>query len=613
MAEETPTESSSYHQPGWQVKTVHQTVINNPLPDNKKLPKLSIRKLLRWGIPTVLIVLTIFVFFAPADSRMGWVQASLDQRACRSRSVDQPCIVVARLAPASGKAATAVTRLLANSLDKALEDSSMTVVRARPVQSRQEALGLARRYAAPLIVWGEVYEFNDLNAAVHLDLVDRLGIGQGAELEPFRLQHFPVESASIRLDIPCEGEVGCLGTETGRLVQSAPAVARLALGLTSYALRRVGEAQTELDPLAGCILTPDASACARPSLLAYLDDQAASLILYYAGRNHGMQQNDARAIAYLERARALAPQNPAPAIATGWSYLNWGGGFVPEKAAVAFAQAQRQLGNDCDASITGADAGERLYSLGVIHELQARWPAAERCYVLAVEALTAQKSDPYAVLINLARVQRFAGRGEAAQTTLAQAQKLSSDLPWAELELAQLAAGIKSESRTHLEKAAALAPDGLQVHITQAELCAAWGDLSCAESAFAAASAVSDQPYVWLLVKMGDFYRQQEDWPQAQKYLEEAIAAGATNPLAYEGLGYVLLRQEKWAEAVDAYGQAIDRAYSDEAVRHLFCPLSNLLASLLQDDISRLQKCIEWTEDEAQRAWAENRLQEITQ
>ena len=73
----------------------------------------------------------------------------------------------------------------------------------------------------------------------------------------------------------------------------------------------------------------------------------------------------------------------------------------------------------------------------------------------------------------------------------------------------------------------------------------------------------------------------------------------------------MLIQQKKWVEAADAYGQAIDRAYSDEAAAHLFCPLSNLLASLQQDEPDLLQKCIEWTEDEAQRAWAEQRLQDI--
>lgn len=616
MPEETPTESPSYHQPAWWVKTVNQYYNNYGLPpDNKNTPKLSRRNLLLGGATTLLLALALVVLFAPADSNFGWIRASIEQRNCRNRLSQQPCIVVARLSPTRDKASANVTRLMINSLGNAMANSSMMIVSAHYVQGQQEALALARRYAAPLIVWGEVYEFNDVNAAVHLDLVDRLGIGQGGELEPFRLQHFPVESASIRIDIPCETEAGCLGTETGRLVLSAPAVARLAIGLTNYALRQVSEAQAQLDPIASCILTPNIPTCLSFNLLTdqkIQSKQALSLILYYTGRTYGMQQDDARAIAHLEQARALDPRNPALAIATGWSYLNWGGGFVPVEATAAFAKAQRQLGNECDANITGPDAGERLYSLGVIHELQAQWPAAETCYALAVEALTVQKSDPYAVLINLARVQRFAGRTEAAQTTLAHAQKLSPDLPWAELELAQLTAGNESESRTHLEKAAALAPNSLQVHITRAELCASRDDVPCAESAFAAARAVSDQPYVWLLVKMGDFYRQQEDWSQAQKYLEEAIAAGASNPLPYEGLGYVLLRQEKWAEAADAYGQAIDRAYSDEAARHLFCPLSNLLASLQQDNISRLQKCIEWSEDEGQRAWATQRLQDIT-
>ena len=84
---------------------------------------------------------------------------------------------------------------------------------------------------------------------------------------------------------------------------------------------------------------------------------------------------------------------------------------------------------------------------------------------------------------------------------------------------------------------------------------------------------------------------------------------GARNPWTYERLGFALQSQEKWREAADAYQQAVDLAYSDESVRHLFCPLSALLASFQQDDLALLRKCVEWAENDDQRAWAEQRLQ----
>lgn len=86
---------------------------------------------------------------------------------------------------------------------------------------------------------------------------------------------------------------------------------------------------------------------------------------------------------------------------------------------------------------------------------------------------------------------------------------------------------------------------------------------------------------------------------------------GAVSPWVYEALGFVLLRQEKWQEAAAAYTQAVQSAYSDESVGHLLCPLAGLLASLQEDDPELLQKCVEWGTDEAQRAWAKERLQAL--
>jgi tetratricopeptide (TPR) repeat protein len=611
MAEENQSDSPNYNQPSWLVETVNQTVVNNPPPESgNNSPKRPTRAQILWGIGAVVIGLLLAALFAPADSSFGWVQATIDQRACRSRPAEQPCIVVARLSPGRGEASGQVTNLLTNNLRRAIESSGYRVVAARSVPDRPTALALARRYAAPLIVWGEVYAFNDLNARVHLEVVDRLGIAQGGELEPFRLQHFPVASPSLTADIPCEGEAGCLGTENGRLVQSAPAVARLAIGLADYSLRHVAQARTALDPLAQCVLDEADPACVDPALLPFLDDQTRSLLLYYTGRSYGMQQDYAEALAYLQASSALAPDNPAPLIAAGWLYQNWGGVVVPAEAGAAFAQAQKLLGGECRTDDSGTDVGERLYSLGVIHELQGQWPQAEECYRLAADALTARKADPYAVLINLARAQRFGGHAPAALATLAQTEKLVPSLPWAALELARVAGENEAEARAHLERAEALAPNTLQLHITRAELCMRWGDFACAEAAYTTARNLRPD-YSWLPVKIGEFYRQREEWAQAQASLEEAIGLGASNPWVYEGLGFVLLRQEQWQEAAAAYTQAVQLAYSDESVRHLFCPTSSLLASLQQDDPDLLQKCVEWSGDESQRAWAEQRLQEL--
>ncbi len=437
------------------------------------------RRVLFVGVSLGVAVLLVAVaLLLPADNRFGWVQAQIDQRTCRANQNDGTCILASRLAPGSGKASQEATRLLESSLRDAVEGSPFTVVRTRPVQDRQTALALARRYVSPLIVWGEVFDLNDLNAKVHLELVDRLGIAQSAELEPYRLQQFPVDGASITVDIPCEGEADCLGPESGRLAQSAPDVARLAMGLTSYALGDFEQAKTELEPLAACALALDEPACTDPALLPYLDDQARSLLLYYMGRVYGFQQDYEHALIYLEAARKLAPDNPAPAIAAGWTYLKWiGDGVVPVEAQEAFAQAREKLKIECGPNNTAVDAGERLYTLGVIYEMQAQWANAEACYVLAANALAQRDADPYPVLINLARVQRLDGQQEAAIETLTKAQKLAPDLPWTMLELARLNADNETEARAHLDRALAIAPNILQVHTTTAELCERWGDL----------------------------------------------------------------------------------------------------------------------------------------
>lgn len=204
----------------------------------------------------------------------------------------------------------------------------------------------------------------------------------------------------------------------------------------------------------------------------------------------------------------------------------------------------------------------------------------------------------------------MAARAGAALDTLAQAEESAPDLPWAGLELARLHAEEEFEARSHLDRAAALAPDALLLLITEAELCTRWDDIACAEAAYTTAQELRSD-YGWLLVKIGEFYRQQEEWAEAQATLEEAVGLGASSPWLYEALGFVLLRQERWQEAANAYAQAVDLAYSDESVGHLFCPLSGLLASLQQDDPDLLQKCVEWGADENQRVWAEQHLQAL--
>ena len=309
MAEENQPESPNYNPPGWQVETVQQTVIVNLPPEGTvtALPNAPPAHRCCGGS----VRLWSFCFSRPslpprtaalAGSRLVWSSGSPARTALH-------CGGPSRAGP--GQAAGEVTRFLSSSLQRAAESSSFRVVAVPAVADRTAALTLARRYAAPLIVWGKVFEFNDLNARVHLAVVDRLGIAQGGEWEPFRLQHFPVASASLTADIPCEGEADCLGTESGSLAQSAPAVARLALGLADYSLRRVARASAALQPLALCALDEADSDCAESALLPYLNDRARSLLLYYAGRTVDMQQDYAEALAYLAASSALAADNPA--------------------------------------------------------------------------------------------------------------------------------------------------------------------------------------------------------------------------------------------------------------------------------------------------------------
>ncbi len=325
-----------------------------------------------------------------------------------------------------------------------------------------------------------------------------------------------------------------------------------------------------------------------------------------------MQQDYERALLYLNASRELAPDNPAPAIAAGWMYLNWGGSVTPTEAEDAFADAQFLLGVECRANDSSADAGERLYSLGVIHEMREEWQDAEACYALAADTLAARDDDPYPVLINLARVQRQGGRTEAARENIAKAHQLAPNLPWATLELARLHADDEAAARRHLEEAMANYPATLQVQTTVAELCEAWGDRECAESAYGAARSLRPD-YGWLLEKIGQFYSRQQDWSQAEAYIKQTMDLGAHNPWTYERLGAALLGQQKYPEAAGAYRQAVDSAYSDESVRHLFCPLSGLLAQLAKDDEELLEKCVAWSEDDNQRDRAEQRLLELSQ
>jgi len=196
-----------------------------------------------------------------------------------------------------------------------------------------------------------------------------------------------------------------------------------------------------------------------------------------------------------------------------------------------------------------------------------------------VDTFAADDPGAYVSLLALARTQAQAEQPGEAEETLRRATALLPDAPWAFLGLARLLTDDRAGAEALIEDARAAAPSEAYVDITQAELCAGWGDRECAGDAYARALVLRPNSG-WLHSRVGDFYLPTnppvagQSWEEAERHYRQAADLRPADPWVHERLGYVLLNLQQNANAADEYTAAIAHLPDDLPSGYLGCALA---------------------------------------
>lgn len=490
---------------------------------------------------------------------------------------DQACLLLAAFGPERDRTASDITTALEQELrgvlDAAGAGESVAVVRAKAVASPQEAKALAAKEGALLVIWGTVFA-GEGKSRVHFELADRLGVGESSGVRPYRAE--PLGYAPVAERIEC---TSCIDIE-GEVTQRTQVMAWFALGLAEYAADQPEAAQPHLQTALHCAgeeagsplpIRPD---CTPPG---EANPAESALIRYYLGKSYILQGDYAASIEHLTAAAQTNPGDPAAWIAVGEAYTNWYGDLLddPSPAKNAFAQAAAAA----TALPAARFARERAFALGLIHELQGDFAGAAVEYTKVVESFADDDPAAYVSLLALARSQAEAGDTTAVEANLRAATVLLPDAPWAYLELARLLAQDRTAAEEALGQAQKAAPAEAYVWIVQGDLCAGWGDRTCADGAYAQALALRPNSG-WLHSWVGDYYRPTnppvsgQSWEEAERAYRRAVELRPADPWVHQRLGYVLLNIQQPAEAAAAYTAAIERLPDDAPVIPLACVLA---------------------------------------
>jgi len=529
------------------------------------LPKLTRRQWMSAGIALLVVLLGLAAY----ATRNRW----LPQPHCPA---DRTCLLLAAFGPATETKAAEITTALEQELRGVLDAAGaqdVAIVRSRAVSDPQAAQALAAAEGALLVIWGTVFA-SEGKTRIHFELADRLGVGESGQVRPYRAEPLLYDPLAERIEC-----TSCIDI-TGEVTRRTHIIAWFALGLAAYADVQPEAAELNFQTAFFCAggaverVLPRKPDCNPPD---EMNPAESALIRYYLGKSLILQGDYGQGIEHLTVAAQSNPNDPAAWIAIGEAATNWyGDGLTdPPQATAAFAQAETAA----KALPAATFALERAFALGLIRELRGDAVAAMAEYQKAVDSFSADDPGAYVSLLALARAQAQAGANGDAEANLRKAAQLLPDSPWAYLELARLLADDRAEAEGLIEQARIAAPDESYVAITQAELCAGWGDRACAGDAYAQTLALRPNSG-WLHSRVGDFYLPTnppvagQSWAEAESHYRKAVELRPAEPWVHQRLGYVLLNLQKNAEAVAEYTAAIERLPDDLPPGELSCTLA---------------------------------------
>lgn len=549
---------------------------------------------------------------------------------------ERRCLLVADFAPATHPLAAELTRKIKAELDnqERLSPNIFAVRHAGAVTDAEAARQLASREQALVVVWGEI--FSQLKEVkIFFAVTDQLGVGESHQVRPYRAEFF----ASMAQQLACQQR--CFedaSTVSSTVDQISTVIAYTAAGLLHYAndqpeaadrdfttallcsgqpvdLTVTDPAVTSLTPVtvtSTLSTTAVVPACATDKALAGFNPAA---IYYYAGKAKILVGDYGTALAYLQRAALVNPQDPAAPLAIATAYQSWLNQDDAPQAQAALTQA-RQRATALRAELLPQGAFQQIaavdYELGLIAELAGDRPTAQAKYAAAADGFGRSNSAAYVALMALGRVQRTARQVETAIDIFGQAMNLDKNVPWAYLELAQVYGAERLKAETQLQAARQVAPNQPAVAIVEADLCERLQDYACAEAAYT--RALDQRPTSgWLEGRVGDFYRLREDWEQAATHYELAVQARPNDTWAHDRLAFAYLQLGNYAEAAQHYALTLDLSHPQNRVAVRYCALGKAqdLAGEPQGALDNYQKCVTGLTDAAQREAVEKRITAI--
>lgn len=466
------------------------------------------------------------------------------------------CVLVARFTPAENQLAQEINQFLDEELNNVLAEvqeqtnQNITVQVVPPVMNMAEAKKLAHDRRALLVVWGGIYEKSNMTQ-IHFQLSDRLGIGENDDVRPFRLQ--PLFYDALQEQVKCKGDQ--CEKIMDEIALRARMIAHTAAGLFQYANGQPERARLNFLVALHCAgKLRDVTLLSGSKLLCKItaspNDIDLDLLYYYTGRALALQGDYKNGIALLQRAAQHNESDPAAWIGSVSAWQGW----LHNKAAAPYLKALQDAQQRVDPNVIPLNSMSyeeqvAIFSAaGVLAEREGNAAKAVEQYAEAVRLSTQYQLNPYTSLVNLGRGQRLTGDPDAAQNSLQAAiqyerthtQPLS---PWALIELAHVQTE-QTEAAEVLKQAVALAPNDTYVYIARGELCAQWGEMTCASEAYD--TALQKRPESgWLLGRIGDFYRLRkpataEDGRKAKEYYRRAVVQRPCDPWSHVRYAYAL-------------------------------------------------------------------------
>lgn len=540
---------------------------------------------------------------------------------------DRDCLLVADFAPTDHPLAVEITRNIKTELDSQEQPSThiFAVRQAGEVTDAEAARQLASREQALVVVWGEI--FSQLKEVkIFFAVTDQLGVGESHQVRPYRAEFFALMAQQLACQQRCFEDAS---TVSSTVDQISTVIAYTAAGLLHYANDQPEAADRDFTTALLCsgqpvdltvtdpVITPanpvtvttkrlttvGLSTCATSQAIAGFNPAA---IYYYAGKAKILVGDYGTAIAYLQRAAIVNPQDPAAPLAIATAYQSWLNQNDAPQAQAALTQA-RQRATALRAELLPQGVSQQLaaieYELGLIAELAGDLPTAQKKYAAAVDGFGRSNSAAYVSLMALGRVQRTARQVETAIDIFGQAMNLDKNVPWAYLELAQVYGAERLKAETQLQAARQVAPNQPAVAIVEADLCERWQDYACAEAAYT--RALDQRPTSgWLEGRVGDFYRLREDWEQAATHYELAVQARPNDTWAHDRLAFAYLQLGNYAEAAKHYALTLELSHPQNRVAARYCALGQAqdLAGEPQAALANYRICVDGLKDEAQRA-----------